>query len=132
MRKLLFTWCSVDKPTQDHVTRELANLWAACKHGKEVDVNSSYGKPPAGTRGMFYHTCGCGFDFDHIQDRGYAIGDTDGNEYLVDAMALHVVACHWNKLDAEEVKLLHALPTQTEWTDREGLEEILRMELPRE
>ena len=130
MPKHLFNWTSRVTPRIEKVSPDLVKLWAACKNGTEVKVSSAYGRPPSGMRGMFTHECGCGYNFDHVQDRGFRINDRYGCEHLVDAMALHLVACHIEKVDDAEKKLLDSLPPQDELINKEGLEEILGKKLP--
>lgn len=124
----LFNWHSASRGNRPIITAEVVRLWTACKRGRKVEVFSAYGKPPIGFRGMFFETCGCGYNFMHIQDSGFIITDKHGDQHLVDAMGLHLVACHSEKLDADEQALLQLLPDQ-ELVDEAELREILRMDL---
>ena len=128
MPKHIFNWNSRNSGTTTSITPEVTKLWQACQKGEEVAVRSSYGRPQPGYRGMFFHTCGCGYNFDHVQDRGFIVKDVRGNTYLVDAMAFHLVACHAEKLDAEERALLATLPQPEGDIGIEGLREILKVE----
>lgn len=108
--KTLFSWMvSSDtrrpNPTVDNVTKK---VFAAIENGKQVEVESSYGLPPPGTRGMIYMSCGCGVPF--RRGVGYLVTDAGGKFHRIDAIALHHVACHRSKLDEEELSFLASLP----------------------
>lgn len=128
----LFNWCArsergVKLANSITPSQDLKNLWAACKAGQSVVVESDYGRPRPGYRGIFFHTCGCNYPFDHVQDKGFRIVDRNGKEHIIDKMALHVTACHPQKLDDDERALLAALPHVGELDNREELEQVLRM-----
>lgn len=125
----LFDWMSLQTepkpPLVDDVT--LA-LWKAVCVGEKVAVRSTYGLPAPGWRGCIVHNCGCGFPLK--RNVGYQIQDAEGGEYIVDSIALHLVACHRKKILPWEMEILLKLPKCELLEDEVGLRQILNAKYP--
>ncbi len=122
-----FNWMVASSERREPiVTETVASLWAACKAGEQVQVDSIYGRPKPGYRGVIYTACGCGFPL--TRDIGFAITGADGTKYVVDSMSLHVVSCHEEKLDPEERQLLGNIPRSQVIVSPEELQSYLKMD----
>ncbi len=108
----LFGWfvTSERKKVYPNVDQLTKNLFVAMRDGHRVSV-PEIGTPLVGHPGTNHTCCGCGVTL--RKGIGYCIKDITGTPHIVDAIAIHHVACHRNKLDQREWKLLRNLPKAT-------------------
>jgi hypothetical protein len=105
---LWFNWMARSGEATLIVDDATKDVWAACKTGEKIKVQSEYGLPPPGYRGIIYHSCGCGMPLE--RNVGYKLQGVSGKSYVVDSIVLHLIASHRNKFNQQEIDLINDLP----------------------
>lgn len=118
MKNILFNWRATDagqEPLLDAVTTKV--MWASAT-GALRDTSIGYRHHP------IMQDCGCGACF--CVERSYIICGKSGTTYAVGEQAMHLVACHRNKLDQSErdfIDDIEEIPSNI-FTDRDALRKV--------